>query len=194
MLTSHYLSEFHRSLPELPGPIDNSSIVHARNGQLQLRQSSGYGHISEDMWCFLHRRYGGGPAMISISQRLQLSRHASPVPKVEGNKEGEEEEEEEISRSEEKEEEEKRSSESSALTDWYLLPLALFSSVLWHDVVTLFMPFAILHFVCSTSSFGIIHGSALHRPFSFFTHVPRSKGWVPRSKSFSRNFFICKAL
>ncbi|KAK4295896.1 hypothetical protein Pmani_031567 [Petrolisthes manimaculis] len=48
---------------EPPGPIDNSSICTTKTGQPSLKLGSDYAQISEEMWCFFHETYGGGPEL-----------------------------------------------------------------------------------------------------------------------------------
>jgi len=51
--------------PEPPGQIDNSSICTInKNGQAVLKMGSDYAQLSEELWSFFHRVYGGGPEVI----------------------------------------------------------------------------------------------------------------------------------
>lgn len=52
-----------------PGPIDNSSIVVNKNGQIVLKAGSDYGQIPEELWQFLLNIYGGGPELMLHCQR-----------------------------------------------------------------------------------------------------------------------------
>ena len=48
---------------EPPGPIDNSSICTSKTGQPVLKPGSDYAQISEEMWHFFYKTYGGGPEL-----------------------------------------------------------------------------------------------------------------------------------
>ncbi|XP_067006537.1 ubiquitin carboxyl-terminal hydrolase 20 [Anabrus simplex] len=50
--------------PEAPGAIDNTPIITMKNGQPTVKMGSDYAQLSEDLWCFFHRIYGGGPEVI----------------------------------------------------------------------------------------------------------------------------------
>ncbi|XP_021935533.1 ubiquitin carboxyl-terminal hydrolase 20 isoform X3 [Zootermopsis nevadensis] len=51
--------------PEPPGQIDNSSICTVnKNGQVILKMGSDYAQLSEELWSFFHRVYGGGPEVV----------------------------------------------------------------------------------------------------------------------------------
>ncbi|XP_049789113.1 ubiquitin carboxyl-terminal hydrolase 20 isoform X1 [Schistocerca nitens] len=50
--------------PEPPGPIDNSSIVTTKNGQPVVKMVSDYAQLSEELWYFFKRIYGGGPEVV----------------------------------------------------------------------------------------------------------------------------------
>lgn len=51
--------------PEPPGQIDNSSVCTInKNGQAVLKMGSDYAQLSEELWSFFHRVYGGGPEVI----------------------------------------------------------------------------------------------------------------------------------
>ena len=47
-----------------PGSIENNRICITKGGQPTLRQNSDYGQLSEEMWNFLFRIYGGGPELV----------------------------------------------------------------------------------------------------------------------------------
>lgn len=58
------------SIPEPPGPIDNSRIAQVKgSGHIQLKQGADYGQISEETWTYLNSLYGGGPE-IAIRQSV----------------------------------------------------------------------------------------------------------------------------
>ncbi|KAJ4429108.1 hypothetical protein ANN_26109 [Periplaneta americana] len=53
---------------EPPGQIDNSSICTInKNGQAVLKMGSDYAQLSEELWSFFRRVYGGGPEVVSRS-------------------------------------------------------------------------------------------------------------------------------
>ncbi|ESO98933.1 hypothetical protein LOTGIDRAFT_113814, partial [Lottia gigantea] len=56
--------------PYPPGPIENNRIAVMKNGQQVLKQTSDYGQVSRETWCYLHKIYGGGPEL-TVKQTVQ---------------------------------------------------------------------------------------------------------------------------
>ncbi|GLH04067.1 Ubiquitin carboxyl-terminal hydrolase Usp2 [Gryllus bimaculatus] len=52
---------------EPPGAIDNSPIIVNKNGQTGVKMGSDYAQLSEELWNFFHRIYGGGPEVMTRS-------------------------------------------------------------------------------------------------------------------------------
>eukprot|EP00794_Sanderia_malayensis_P016099 gene16099-17720_t len=62
-----------------PGPIDNSDIIEKNADQINVKEDSNHGLVSEETWNFFEMRYGGGP-------ELKINKKPKEDEKPNGNK------------------------------------------------------------------------------------------------------------